>query len=79
LSGSLFGPQTVAQRSKRGLLSRLLTNLLEYQVSMIAVVAYLLSPTASLAIFGVQALMCAAAVARRIVRSMNPVRILPEA
>ena len=75
LSGSLFGPQTTAQRSKRSILSRLLTNLLEYQVSMLAVVTYLLSPTASLAIFGAQALMCAAAVARRIVRAMNPERI----
>ena len=75
LSDSLFGEQTTALRPTGNVLNSLLTNLLEYQVSMIAVVAYLLSPMASLVMFGAQTLMCAAAVTRRIVRAMNLERI----
>ena len=75
LSGSLFGEQSTALRSKGNVLNRVLKNLLEYQVSMIAVVAYLVSPIASLVIFGAQTLICAAAVTRRIVRAMNLERI----
>ncbi len=75
LSASWFGQQTTALRPKGNVLNRLLTNLLEYQVSMIAVVAYLLSPVLSLAIFGAQTLICAAAVTRRIVRAMKLERL----
>lgn len=75
LSASLFGERTTALRPKGNVLNRVLTNLLEYQVSMIAVVAYLVSPIASLVIFGAQTLICAAAVTRRIVRAMNLERI----
>ena len=71
LSGALLSQQATALRPKRSVLNRLLTNLLEYQVSMIAVIVYLLSPVASLMMFGAQTLLCIAAVIRRIVRAMN--------
>jgi phosphatidylglycerophosphate synthase len=69
LSDSLFGRPM--QPSKGKTLNSLLTNLLEYQASMIAVVAYLVSPLACLAMFGAQTLLCAAAVTRRLVRAIN--------
>jgi phosphatidylglycerophosphate synthase len=71
LMGPLLGLPTTTQRSKSRTFNKLLTNLLEYQASMIAAVAYLLSPLACLVMFGAQALMCAAAVTRRLVRAVN--------
>ncbi len=71
LSDSLLGQPTATQRSKGKTLNSVLTNLLEYQASMIAVVAYLVSPLACLAMFGAQTLLCVAAVTRRLVRAMN--------
>ena len=71
LSDSLLGYATAAQGGKGSGLNTLLTNMLEYQASMIAALAYLVSPWACLLMFGAQALICAAAVTRRLVRAMN--------
>jgi hypothetical protein len=68
LSNSLLRQHATALQLKNRALKRLLTNLLEFQVSMIAVVSYLLSPIASLVIFSGQTPMYAAAVARALTR-----------
>ena len=52
-------------------LGHLMTNLLEYQASIVAMLAYLLSPAACLVLFAAQTLFCIAAVARRLVRVAN--------
>ena len=68
LSESALDPRSAASLSQGNGLTSFLTNLLEYQASMVAALAYLVSPLACLALFALQAVMCAAAVTRRLVR-----------